>query len=267
MRLKAIKRISLLGTGWLGMPLAERLINIGYVVKGSTTSSVRLAELTQASLQPFVINLETPDQNPSDFFNSNTLIINIPNRNILGFTQLINLIEYSPIQHVLFISSTSVYASSNQTIKESDSLEIESKPLRQIEKLFIDNPNFKTTIVRFGGLIGGSRHPGKFFKRGVPAKNPRSFVNLIHLDDCINIIEQLIEKDIWQQSFNCCSDSHPTKRDFYTKAASSCGLNKPIFEEAAKDEFKIISNSKIKKYLNYRFVHHDLMKLDFNRLF
>jgi len=32
------KRISILGTGWLGLPLAKALTEEGHILKGSTTS-------------------------------------------------------------------------------------------------------------------------------------------------------------------------------------------------------------------------------------
>ncbi len=68
----------------------------------------------------------------------------------------------------------------------------------------------KTTIVRFGGVIGYNRNSGKFFSKGSPVHNPDSNVNFIHRDDCIEIISQLVEQEVWGEVFNCCADTHPT---------------------------------------------------------
>mgnify|MGYP003615968040 CR=1 FL=1 len=38
-------KISILGCGWLGFPLAQKLIETGYEVKGSTTSESKLEAL------------------------------------------------------------------------------------------------------------------------------------------------------------------------------------------------------------------------------
>ena len=51
-------QISILGCGWLGLPLAEALIKNGFSVKGSTTSSSKLAHLEKLGILPFLIALQ-----------------------------------------------------------------------------------------------------------------------------------------------------------------------------------------------------------------
>jgi hypothetical protein len=110
-------------------------------------------------------------------------------------------------------------------------------------------------------LIGYGRHPGRFFRKGRLIQNPDSHVNLIHRDDCIEIISRIIKKEVWGEVFNCCADTHPTKREFYTQAAKSIGLTAPDFEYSGTNSFKIISNEKVKRILNYEFLHPDLTKI------
>lgn len=43
-----MQKISVLGCGWLGLPLSKKLIESGFVVKGSTTSSEKLSQLEDA---------------------------------------------------------------------------------------------------------------------------------------------------------------------------------------------------------------------------
>ena len=64
----------------------------------------------------------------------------------------------------------------------------------EIEKLFQCNSNFKTTLIRFAGLLGYNRKPGNFFKNGKSIPNPEGVVNMIHQDDCVLIISKIIEK-------------------------------------------------------------------------
>jgi nucleoside-diphosphate-sugar epimerase len=120
--------------------------------------------------------------------------------------------EKAEVRKVLFVSSISVYENRNKTISESNCEESKLNPLSAIEDMFRESNKFQTTIVRFGGLIGYSRNPGRFFSHGRPILDPDSYVNLIHRDDCINIICQIVEQDIWDEDFNCCADTHPTKR-------------------------------------------------------
>ena len=146
----------------------------------------------------------------------------------------------------------------NTVIEESTAV-AKDKPLVQIENLFRENEQFTSTILRFAGLIGGRRHPGRFFSSGKTIKDPDAFVNLIHRDDCIAIITKLLEKKIWGEVFNGCADSHPKKRDYYPNAARAMGAKPPSFDAPDSISYKIISNHKIKQRLNYTFLHADLM--------
>ena len=250
--------ISILGCGWLGLSLALKLRSKGYSIKGSTTSKIKIAKLESNGLQPFIIDLSNRESEFKNFLNSEVLIIAIPSKNIAGFKNLIFHIENSKIKNILFISSTSVYPNSNSIITEENL--IHKTPLSEIELLFKTNTNFKSTILRFGGLIGYDRKPGNFFKNGKAINYPDAFVNLIHRDDCIQIIKEIIAKNIWSKTLNACTDTHPKKRDFYTKEFRKEGRNNPIFNELASNEYKIINSDQLKKILNYNFIYSDLMK-------
>lgn len=235
---------------------------MGNHIKASTTSESRFPELSSLQIQPFIVDIEQLSSNLQTFLQADLLIINIPSKNMDGFSHLIKEIEKSGIEKVLFVSSTSVYKNENRTLVESDAGESTS-PLLAIENMFGNNIKFKTTIVRFGGLIGYSRNPGKFFKKGKAVRNPDSNVNLIHRDDCIKIISQIVEQEVWGEIFNCCADTHPTKREYYSQAAINIGAPAPEFEESAASSFKIISNQKVKQILNYEFLYPDLMAISF----
>jgi nucleoside-diphosphate-sugar epimerase len=237
----------------------------GHHVKASTTSKSRLPKLTSIKVEPFIFDIEMFPSDIQTFLQANVLIINIPSKNISGFRNLTTEIEKSEIEKVIFVSSTSVYEDKNKIISESDGEESALSPLLTIENLLRNSEKFKTTIIRFGGLIGYSRNPGKFFSKGRLIQNPDSNVNLIHRDDCIEIISQIVEKEVWGEVFNCCADTHPTKREFYTQAAESIGEFAPEFANSGTKSFKIISNQKVKQFLNYEFSHPDLMKIKFDK--
>lgn len=100
------------------------------------------------------------------FLKADVLIINIPSKKLDGFRNLLKEIENSEVEKVLLVSSTSVYEDTNKTISESDGEESKQSPFLAIEKLLRNSGNIKTTVVRFGGLIGYSRNPGMFFSKG-----------------------------------------------------------------------------------------------------
>ena len=252
------QKISILGCGWLGLALAIDLIDKGYEVYGSTTSSNRIKEIAENGIKPFLIDIRSIDSGLKDFLNSDVLIIAITSKSIQDFKTLIKNIENSEIQKVLFISSTSVYPNTNGIVTE-DSITSNS-PLAEIEKLFTTNSSFKTTILRFGGLFGYNRNPGNFINPNKMIENPEGYINFIHRDDCIGIIENIIIKNVWNEILNACADDHPTRREFYLKESKKVGHDSIAFNENSKNEYKIIDSHKLKSLLDYKFKYDDLMK-------
>ncbi len=259
-----IKTISILGSGWLGLPLAEYLANMGYRIKASTRSTTRLNELKSTGIESFIVDIDNPADDRAAFLQADILIINITSKNLASFTQLIIDIAQSTIENVLFVSSSSVYANLNKVVTENEAAELESSPLFQIEQLFRTSPYFKTTVLRLSGLIGYRRHPGRFFRHGKVVDQADAPVNLIHRDDCIGIISAIIEQAAWGQVFNGCADTHPSKRDFYTHATKLLNNSAPEFAGNQETVFKIVSNAKVKRVLNYRFLYPDLMQIAFD---
>ncbi|TRX58367.1 SDR family oxidoreductase [Fulvivirga sp. M361] len=259
------KNISVLGCGWLGMPLAKQLIKTGaYTISGSTTTSEKLKKIKDAGIQPFIIDLKK--NIPPGFLTCDILVITVPpssgnyeNR----IKRLIGQIKTSNVRKVVFISTTSVYPNSGKIAVESDAAYITSShsgvTMLAIEDMFRHEGSFGTTILRFAGLYGPERHPGRFLaaKRELSgAENP---VNLIHQEDCVNIILRIIEDECWGETFNACADEHPIRKVFYTKAAHHLGVGAPTFTDKASG-YKVISSEKLKRALGYTFLHADPME-------
>jgi nucleoside-diphosphate-sugar epimerase len=253
-----MKNISILGCGWLGRSLAISLLDEGYVVKGSTTREERLELLEMNNIDAFKIDI-TSFEEFDDFLNVDILIIAITSKDLNGFRNLISQIQESPIQKVIFVSSTSVYERRNKVMTEED--EVLKTPLSEIENLFRENPFFETTIIRFAGLFGDERHPSNWFKNGRKIPQPKGFVNMIHKEDCIEIIHEIIDQNCWNQTFNACSNHHPTRREFYTIAKVNNDLEVPEFVENEVCEWKIISSKKVQKVLGHIFIHDNLLEI------
>ncbi|MCW3788661.1 NAD(P)-binding domain-containing protein [Plebeiibacterium sediminum] len=253
------QKISMLGCGWLGLPLAIDLINKGYEVYGSTTSASKINDLTENGIKPFLIDIGNINTDLRDFLTSEVLIIAITSKNIDDIRNLITHIEASEVKKVLFISSTSVYPFTNGIVtEETNTLDT---PLAQIERLFITNSSFKSTILRFGGLFGYNRKPGNFIRTHKQVDNPEGYINFIHRDDCIQIIEQIIIKNVWNEILNACADEHPKRREFYLQEIQKVGISAVVFNENSKNEYKIINSQKMKILLNYEFIHGKLMDI------
>lgn len=272
-----MKQISILGCGWLGLPLAKKLIEKGISVNGSTTSESKLSILENAGINPFLVILsevegniesESISGNIDDFLaESEILIIDIPPKlravssdsNKIFVQKMENLnpfIEKSTIQKVLFISSTSVYGDDNELITEETIPNPETESGKQLilaEAILQKNKNFETTILRFGGLIGEDRHPVKFLAGKENLENPDAPINLIHLKDCIAIIEEIINQEKWNEVFNAVAPFHPSRENYYTLKAKEQNLVLPKFSSEKSNIKKVISSEKIENILNYQF--------------
>ena len=251
------KRVSILGCGWVGKALAIKLVQKGYEVEGTTTSANKLDYLQSHGIIPFIIDIGNHDTDFSPFLDTDTLIISITSKNSADFKHLILEIKKSKVRKIVFISSTSVYPNTNGLITETSPLN--NSILIEIEELFRSNPILETTILRFGGLFGYDRKPSNFFKNNKKIRNPEGYINFIHRDDCVQIIEKIIEKNIWNLTLNACADSHPKRRDFYNNEFKKSGKTAPTFDEESMNSYKIISNEKLKLKLDYTFKYADLM--------
>ncbi|MEM6522747.1 MAG: SDR family oxidoreductase [Bacteroidota bacterium] len=258
-------KISILGCGWLGMALGRKLAqNTEYEVKGSTTGTIKLETIKTAGMQAFRVDLG--DHCPDAFFESDILIITIP-PSTEGFeknmSNLVHLLPVYKIEKVVFISTTSLYPSLNQEVLEEDADYLKSPhsgiSMLAIEDLFRESAEFQTTIIRFAGLYGPGREPGRFLAARSGLKGAENPINLIHQDDCIAIIENIIGQGVWGETFNACSDEHPTRKEFYTRAAESLGLGAPGFSNQPTS-YKVVNSDKLKSIIGYKFIHPDAMK-------
>lgn len=267
---KTLKKIAIIGCGWLGLPLAKKLVSLGYATNGSTTSPEKLNTLKENNIVPFLVQLHL-DNKPSaltEFLDVDVLIVNIPpGRSSNSADTYLDKLKYlksevlsSVVRKIIFVSSTSVYAENN-TIHTESSQRLGTEPssirLKKAEEIFKDLANIEATIIRMSGLIGPERHPGRFFagKKNIP--NGLAPVNLIHLDDCIGVICKVIEENLWNEVFNGAAPTHPTKMEFYDLASFNyCGKHADFIAE--KLEFKIIDGNKIISN-GYQFKHPDLL--------
>lgn len=255
-------RISILGCGWLGFPLAKRLLAKGWQVKGSTTTPQKIPLLQAAGIEAFLLQAEEKSNFPTSFFDSDILFINVPPSRKTGQTGYLNKmqnllsgIKNTQVRKVIFISSTSVYGDVCREVTEADA--VLPSELAKAETLFLSAKNLDTTVIRFGGLFGPDRNPGRFFKDKNSIPNGLSPVNLIHLEDCLGLIEAVLNQPK-PGVYNAVSPSHPTRKEFYGKAISKSGFTVPKFMEE-KTDWKIISTEKITTAFDYQFQYPDLL--------
>ena len=173
--------------------------------------------------------------------------------------------EYSVTWHkqnlkkIIFISSTSVFENSEapfNVYNEKSLPNAESKvgkQLYQVEKRLMELDTIETNIVRFSGLFNNERHPAKFLSSKTTS-NPQSPVNLIHLEDCINLLLKVLTLNTNQNIFHGVNPNHPSREKYYSEKCSEFNIKPPHFV-SKNDTGKIImgdltSNTLDLEYLN-----------------
>lgn len=266
-----LKKISILSCGWLGKPLALQLQSKGYSVKGARTSAAGVSELKAAGIDGYVVILsETMVDAPEAFWDADILVINVPPRkergtepHVLEMAVLRSKLETTGIKKVIFVSSTSVYADINNLITETNMVMPETPngiALREVEQLLLQSPAFQTTVLRFGGLIGYDRVPTEETLKTGRRMNDVP-MNVIHRDDCIGVINSVIEKEAWGEIFNACASVHPIRYHYYRAAAEALKLDMPKKLQPLELPYKIVSSAKLKQRLGYEFIYDDPLQI------
>jgi len=251
------KQISILGCGWLGLPLARHLLQNGWEVKGSTTSPEKIKALEIEGIDPFVIEL-LEDEIVGDVHgfleNSELLIIDIPpglrrdpNSDFIAkLKKLTEAISESKINKIIYVSSTGVFQDHESTPTYTEHykftpIEVENSQLVHAEELLINLKKVQSSVIRFGGLIGNDRHPVKYLSGKTGIKNPEAPINLIHLDNCILLISEIIQQEKFGMVFHGVEDIKLSKEDYYTQKAKEFNLPMPEFGHETTSKGKHIS--------------------------
>ncbi|MFN8357919.1 MAG: NAD(P)H-binding protein [Spirosomataceae bacterium] len=255
-----MNRISIIGCGWLGLPLGRHLVREGYQVTGSTTSAGKMDLLRQAGIHPVLLKFSPePQGNLQTLLEADVVIISIPPRagqygdafHPQQIQFLAEALQGHANLHLLYISSTSVYPETNRELTETDEV-IAEAPLIQAEHV-LKQTGLPLTILRCGGLMGEQRIPGKYFI-GKTVTTGNIPVNFVHQDDVIGIITQVLKQNVWNETFNVVAPEHPIRRDIYLKNAQDFGWQVPEFQETTNTQpFKIINSDKLITKLGYRF--------------
>lgn len=124
----------------------------------------------------------------------------------------------------------------------------------QLERLLQQETSFRTTVLRFGGLIGYDRLPDSAAAVQRRSRAIDTAMNVIHRDDCVRIIHEIVRQQAWGEVFNACADAHPMRRDYYAAAARARGFALPDFGPVQPQPYKIVSSEKLKARLNYKFL-------------
>lgn len=215
------KKVSILGCGWVGQALKE-------------------------SIEPhYHVNCLARDigENLKNaYYESDTFLIAIPPRE--NYLEVLT----ETLQHiksgcqVIFLSSTSFY--------DAKPLVVQGEELMQ--KLYPE-----VLILRLSGLMGYNRIAGKYSIGKTLAHD--KYVNYVHRDDVVKIIELCIEQNVKQEVFDVTAPKHPKQSEVYRENAQQFGWENTYFT-STEVKGKLVSSEKLIAYFNYEFLYPDPLR-------
>ncbi len=179
-----MKKVAIVGLGWLGMPLALSLMARGWQVTGSKTTQDGVEAARMCGIDSYPLRLEPQlvcDTEDLDaLMNVDALVITLPARRtgagegfyLQAVQEIVDTALAHHIPRIVFTSSTSVYGNVNGTVKENSPRQPQTasgQVLKELEDWLHNLPGTSVDILRLAGLVGPSRHPGRFFAGNVGA--------------------------------------------------------------------------------------------------
>lgn len=271
-----MKKVAIIGLGWLGMPLALSLMSRGFEVVGSKTTSDGVEAARMSGIECYQLEL-TPEliceaHDLEQLLYADALVVTLPARRTVegseGYFRAVRMLVDSAIAfgvpHIIFTSSTSVYGDTTGTLSEDSPLQPvtpSGKVLAELERWLHELPNTSVDILRLAGLVGADRHPGRFLAGKVDVKGGSHGVNLVHQDDVIAAIQLLLQLPTGGRVYNLCAPGHPTKREFYPALAAQLQLQPPQFSEEPEQAGRLVDGSRICKELGFEYQYPDPVRM------
>lgn len=247
--------VSLIGCGDYGTQLALKLLELGFQVRGTTRSSEKCEALTKLGIEASILTIDS--QPLPAVLNTPIIVLNIP-----PFEGQLNWLKswnFKPHTKIVFISSTSVYGSSEGDLNESSLVHPDTVGANELvkEEEWVKSTFSSWSILRFGGLISTQKRPARFLSGKKNLKGQNWPVNLVHMDDAVGMTLKIIENIDHNHLLNVVSDEHSSRKDFYTEQCRLGNLQVPEFDESDLTPGKKILNHKAKEL--YTFLHPTLI--------
>ena len=221
--MKKLKKVSILGCGWVGNALKASL-----ELKGDTvhclSRDIKLNTLTH-------------------FYDVDVLIIAIPPSTQEYLEVLEESVYYLKKENhtqVIFLSSISFYDGKQAVIEAEE----------RMQELLDD-----VVILRLGGLMGYDRIAGKYTAGKALTSDSRT--NYVHRDDVVGIIDSMIAHDVRAEVFDVVAPIQSSKKDIFMLNAKKFGFEKTEFLNGDKVG-KTLSPNKLIDTLNYSFKKPDV---------
>lgn len=258
-----------LGYGYLTKFVFKRIGSLGIKSIGVTSKNLNKSEFTNIT---FVSRDKIKEVIPY----STHLLITAPpnNKGCPIFNKFSDQILDSNIKSLIYISSTGVYGNHNGEWVDENSIlnaksqfdKIRIKSEKQWKTLCKKN-NLNLNIVRIAGIYGPQRIIKMNKKKLEVVIKKNHYFSRIHILDAARLISKIILHNYKNETWNLADDS-PTSREIFLLEATKVKniknfsiipfkkYKENLSDRAKKFWFnnKRVSNLKVKKYFEYRFI-------------
>lgn len=223
------KKIGIIGLGWVGKPLADKLLEENYEVWGTGTSDNPSNNIPEdVNYLKFILGEK--ENLPDTIKSLDAIIITIPPSSNHFVAELKNIISQLKNKSIFFLSSTGVYGKNEGELNEKSPVDPDrkgTKKIREIEEFIQENVTGDYCILRLAGLVGPNRNPARFFSKKGMIPSPETLLNLVHLKDVVGAITFLLSQENTPKIVNVVAPFHPTKGEFYQKMSEIFNYPKP----------------------------------------
>lgn len=235
----------ILGCGYLGQRVAQRLRERGTRVLGTTRSAQNAQRLSQAGVEPLVLDLTNPHaltRLPAveqAVFCAGFDRASGTSREVVwieGLSRVLRRLSELEVHRIVITSSTSVYGrtdggwvseqSPTEPVSESGRVQLAGERVALASGLHV-------LVLRLAGLYG----PGRIIyreslARGLPLRaDPERWLNLIHVDDAARAVCAALECRGDSAIVNVCDDEPTTRGDYARRLARLLGLPEPQWNQ------------------------------------
>ncbi|MDQ0594692.1 nucleoside-diphosphate-sugar epimerase [Chryseobacterium ginsenosidimutans] len=208
-----MEKLGIIGCGWLGSHIAERLSD-RYEIFVTTTSQSKVEDFNSRGYHTTLVSF--PDEISETMVEwevgsqLDSIIITVPFSGIRGMqvsmkerqeNMLKFLGDYSG--QLFLMSSTGVYPQDEKEFTEDD------QPVKNVDsENFILNKFPQTNILRLAGLMGDQR-----LLKNYNISNLDMLVNHIHYADICSVVEKMLENQSQSKVYNVVAPINPNKEE------------------------------------------------------
>jgi len=215
------RSVSILGCGWLGKVLAQKLETEGYAVACLGRDREENQRLGQ--------------------YACDTLVIAIPPReNYLAVLEE-TLGHLKRETQVILLGSTSYYRGKELVVTGEE----------LVRRLWQN-----AVVLRLGGLMGIDRIAGRYTAGRSLAHDSMS--NYIHRDDAVGVIVQVIEQGVYAEIWDVVAPVQYPKSQIFAQNAERFGFEETGFE-SSELRGEVHSSEALQERLGYVFIHPDVL--------